>query len=226
MWGFGNRNKQVQPEEAVPSASASALQTAPSAQNTATFYSQYGSFICEYVAGETQPWQISDMKRIFDGSSYSFQMNTRADAVTLMQKLEVRRYPRLPTKFEFSVHQGEKKVVAKAAVDFVLNDAGTATATLSLVDAAGLPATLPTGSTLSVPTWTPSSPAIVVTPAADGLSATITPATPPVLATDVTIAISSAVMTNADASTVTIAGVTSEGIDVVSGGPAGFSIAL
>lgn len=115
---------------------------------------------------------------------------------------------------------------ATASLDFQLADNGTAAATITFIDAAGLPTTLGTGQTASVPTWTPSSAAIVVTPAANGLSATVAPATPPVLATDVTITVSAITVTNADSTTISLPSVTSEGIDVVGSAVAGFSISL
>ncbi len=114
----------------------------------------------------------------------------------------------------------------KASVDFDILDNGTAQATLTFVDAAGLPATLPTGSTLSVPPWVSSSTALVVTPAADGMSALLAPAVPPVLVTDATITIGPATLTNADGSTVTIPAIVSQGIDIIGGGPVGFQVSL
>lgn len=114
----------------------------------------------------------------------------------------------------------------KASLDFQLADNGTVTGTLSFVDAAGLTTNLAPGQTASVPSWTPSSPAIVATAAADGLSAVITPATPPVLATDVTITVSAVTITNADGTTLVLPAETSEGIDVVGSGVAGFAISL
>ena len=67
--------------------------------------------------------------------------------------------------------------VVKATIDLPLPDSGTGTATLNFVDAAGLAATLPAG---TVPVWTASDPAMVLTPAASGLTSTFGPATPPV----------------------------------------------
>lgn len=143
----------------------------------------------------------------------------------LRQILGLLRYP---TGFKISF-EGENMAVrkaAKASLDFQLQDNGTANATLTLVDAAGLATTLPAGASLSVPAWVSSNPAIVATAAADGMSAVIAPATPPVLVTGVTITVGPAILTNADGSTVTIPSVVSQGIDVVGGGPAGFSIQL
>ncbi len=115
----------------------------------------------------------------------------------------------------------------KVGLDFTFLDSGQATGALSLIDSMGLKAQLPAGSTLSVPTWTCSDPGIVVTPAADGLTANLKPATPPVLVTGAVITVSGATMTNADGTTVALAAPPpSQPIDVVAGGPAGFSLAL
>jgi hypothetical protein len=113
---------------------------------------------------------------------------------------------------------------AKATLDFQLADNGTATATISFVDAAGLPTSLASGQTASVPTWTPSANSLAVTPAANGLTAVVAPATPPVLATDVTIAVSAITITNPDQSTIVLPAVTSDGIDVVNSAVGGFAI--
>jgi hypothetical protein len=114
----------------------------------------------------------------------------------------------------------------KASIDFKLLDNGTATATLSFIDSVGEPTTLPVGATISVPSWASSDPSVVVVPAADGLSAAVSPATPPTLIDGVTLTAGTATITNADSSTETLAAVTSEGIDVIAGGPTGFAIAL
>lgn len=103
----------------------------------------------------------------------------------------------------------------KATVDFQLLDNGTATATLTPVDAAGNPTSMPSGA--GVPVWTSSNPAITVAPAADGMSATLTPTA---LATSVTI---SATSTLADGVT-TISG-SGNPIDVVAGTATAFAIA-
>ena len=106
----------------------------------------------------------------------------------------------------------------KASLDFQLLDSGQATATLSPVDAADIPTTLPAGT--PVPTWTSSDPGITVTAAADGMSATVAPASPPVM---VTAAVITATTTLASGTVLTG---TSDPIDVVGGGPTGFKIAL
>ena len=106
----------------------------------------------------------------------------------------------------------------KAAVDFILKDNGTATATLTPIDAAGLATRLPDGA--GVPVWTSSDAGVVVTAAADGLSAVVTPATPPVL---VTGAVITATSTLADGVT-TLTG-SGDPIDVVASDAVGFAIA-
>lgn len=106
----------------------------------------------------------------------------------------------------------------KATVDFQLKDNGTATATLTPIDAAGLSTSMPAGA--SVPVWASSDPGVVVTAAADGLSAQVAPATPPVL---VTGAVITATATLADGTT-TISG-QGDPIDVVASDAVGFAIA-
>jgi len=111
-----------------------------------------------------------------------------------------------------------------ASIDFQLHDDGTATGTLTPEDALAADTVLPVGT--SVPVWTSSSPDIVVTASADGMTAKIVPSSPPVLVTGVTVSASATLPNNPDGSPgATITG-TSEGIDVVPGGPTGFKIAL
>jgi hypothetical protein len=110
--------------------------------------------------------------------------------------------------------------VTRAALDFQLLDNGTALATATPIDAAGLPTTLPAGS--GTPVWASSAPSVVVTPVATdptGLSATVTPSTPPVLATAVQVSVTAAL-----ASGSSITG--TDLVDVVAGGPTGFSVAM
>jgi hypothetical protein len=123
--------------------------------------------------------------------------------------------------------QGEPSMaVRKATMDFQLVDSTTATGTLGFVDAAGLATTLPAGATLSGVTYTPSGPQLVATPSADLLSVTITPSSPPQLATDVTIAVSAFTINLANGTTISIPGFTSEGIDIIGGGPAGAQLSI
>jgi hypothetical protein len=107
--------------------------------------------------------------------------------------------------------------VKTVGVDFVLHDDGSAAATLTPVDAAGVDTTMPAGA--GVPVWTSSSPAVVVTAAADGLSAHLTPSAPAQLATGVII---TATSTLADGATLSGSG---DPIDVVGGTAVGFKIA-
>jgi hypothetical protein len=141
--------------------------------------------------------------------------------------------PPLPTQFVLTLTsnsptEGEPPMAGKMkqAIDFQLLDNGTAKATLTTVDAAGEPAVIPSTSTLAAPAWSSSSPGLVITPAADGLSATIAPSVPPVLVTDAIITVGPATLTDASGNVTTIAGVSSEGIDVIAGGPSGFQISL
>ena len=111
-----------------------------------------------------------------------------------------------------------KKSVADAGIDFQLFDNGQAVATLTPVDAAGLDTALPEGT--SVPVWSSSDAGVVVAASTDGMSAIVTPATPPVLVQD---AILTATATLPDGTVITG---TSDKIDVVAGGPTGFKMAL
>ncbi len=111
----------------------------------------------------------------------------------------------------------------KASIEFDFFDNGQAVATLNLIDAAGLPAALPAGASLSVPPWASDNPGVVVSPAADGMSAILTPSTPPVLVTGVNITAGPATLTNADGSTVTITAAVGV-VGVKSGGPSGFQM--
>jgi hypothetical protein len=106
--------------------------------------------------------------------------------------------------------------ISKATLDFQILDSGSATATLTPVDAEGFTTTLPDGT--PIPSWVSSDPGVVVTPAADGMTATLAPSTPPVLVTGVTISASTTL-----AGGTVITG-TSSPIDVVVGGPTGFQI--
>jgi hypothetical protein len=135
--------------------------------------------------------------------------------------------PPPPVGFSITITtQGDNSMALKAGLDITLLDSGTATATLGFVDSVGIATSLPAGSTVAGQVWSSSNPAIVVTPSADGLSAALAPSTPPVLATAVTISVSAGTVTNADGTTETVTGATSQPIDVVAGGPAGFSLAV
>jgi hypothetical protein len=126
--------------------------------------------------------------------------------------------PPPPVAFRVTLTEGEDHMAkaVNATMDFQLLDNGSATATLTPIDSVGEPTTLPAG---VVPAWSSSDPAVVVVPAADGMSAALAPASPPVLATGVVITASATLPSGA--------AITGSGnpIDVVAGGPAGFSIA-
>lgn len=132
--------------------------------------------------------------------------------------------PPLPTAFSILLTQGVNKpnmskpaVHTNAAVDFELLDDGSATGSLTGTDTENLTVPFPAGTTS---TWTPSAPSIVATVNADGISATITPATPPVEVTGVTILV---IVTLPNGTVLTS---TSGAIDVVPDQITGFSIAL
>jgi hypothetical protein len=105
-----------------------------------------------------------------------------------------------------------------AGIDFQLFDNGMATATLTPVDDKDIDTTLPAGT--SVPVWTSSDPGVLVSGAVDGLTAIVTPASPPVLVQDAVLTVT-ATLPNG-----TVITGTSDKIDVVGGGVAGFRVAL
>jgi hypothetical protein len=118
--------------------------------------------------------------------------------------------PEEPVGFRVTMHQGANAMkVTAATVDVVINENGTATATLAPVDASGNDTSMPAGA--SVPAWVSSDPDISVAPAADGLSALFTAGTTPITAATVT-----ATSTLADGSS--IKG-TTDPIDVVAAPP-------
>jgi hypothetical protein len=108
--------------------------------------------------------------------------------------------------------------VSAAAVDFTLFDNGSAVATLTPKDKAGLDTAWPADA--SIPTGVSSDPGLVVAMAADGLSAIVTPSVPPVKLTGATITFTG---TLADGTVITG---TSDPIDVVATGPSTFGISL
>jgi hypothetical protein len=123
--------------------------------------------------------------------------------------------PPRPVALEITFEGESIMAKRKATVDFQLLDNGTATATLTPVDAAGNPTTMPAGAT--VPAWTSSSPGIAITAAADGMSATLTPTG---LGTGIIISANS---TLSDGVT-TLTG-SGNPIDVVAGSASAFAIA-
>jgi len=116
-----------------------------------------------------------------------------------------------------------KQKVRTSGVDFQLLDSGKALATISFVDAGGLPTTVQTGATIAT-VWTSSDPGVVVVGRADGLNADVSPATPPVLVTGAVVSASTTI-TNTDGSIIGPLAAQGNPIDVVAGGPAGMSIA-
>lgn len=150
----------------------------------------------------------------------TIQSNQSTELDILKQILGAVTEPNAPVGFQVdeilnSIKEGNKRMAkaVKAGVDFQLQDNGTATATLTPVDAAGNPTTMPVGA--SVPSWTSSSTAVSVSPAADGMTATLTPTA---LATGVVISASS---TLSDGTSISGSG---NPIDVVAGPATGFQI--
>jgi hypothetical protein len=120
-------------------------------------------------------------------------------------------------------NMASKAKASAAGMDFQLLDSGKAVATISFIDAAGLPTTAQVGATIDS-AWTSSDPAVVVTGRSDGLNADLAPSVPPVLATGV-IVTATTTITNSDGSTLGPFTATGDPIDVVVGGPAGMKIA-
>jgi hypothetical protein len=113
-------------------------------------------------------------------------------------------------------------MTANAVVDLQMLDSGTAKATISFVDAAGL-ATVPvTGATVAT-TATMSNPAIVATVDPTGLVVNLAPSVPPVLATGVVLTVS-VTITNPDATVLGPFTGTGNPIDVVGSAIAGVSL--
>jgi hypothetical protein len=117
------------------------------------------------------------------------------------------------------------KRVVKASLGFQLLDNGTALATVSFVDSLGEPTTAPTGST-SASVFTSSDPEVSVTANPDGLTAAVAAVVSPgaPLSQNVTVTAVTTI-TNSDGSTIGPFTSTDQ-VNVVSGGPAGTSIAI
>ena len=114
---------------------------------------------------------------------------------------------------------------AKAKLDFVLSDAGTATGTIYFVDSVGEPTVPQTGATVGT-NPTSSDPGVVVSVDSTGLILTISPASPLPNPLPVGVVISATiVITNPDSTTITLSAASAP-VDVVAGGPAGASISL
>jgi len=110
-------------------------------------------------------------------------------------------------------------------VDFSLLDNGTATGTISFVDAVGEPTSPAAGATVST-TATSSDPGVTVSVDATGLVLAIAPANPLPNPLPTGVVITAAItITNTDGTVLNFTA-TSTPIDVIAGGPAGASIAL
>jgi hypothetical protein len=98
----------------------------------------------------------------------------------------------------FQNGEEEDMAVTRAALDITIPDdgSGNAKAVLSFIDKAGLPTATVSGASVAT-VATMSNPAIVATVDATGLNITMAPATPPVLATGVTLSVS-VTITNPD----------------------------
>jgi hypothetical protein len=138
---------------------------------------------------------------------------------TLLQEIT----PPTPVVFKLQFTEGSAEMakVASGKLKFNILDNGTATATLTPVDAAGV--AVPWPSDASAITWTSSNPAVVVTPSTtNNLQAAVAPASPPTLATGVVI---TAQGTLADG-TVVKGDNSADPINVVAGPAGSFVIAL
>lgn len=163
------------------------------------------------------------LKKLKNVSATLEQLTAQSAAAYDLEKQNAEKLDRVlsllvplpPVKFTIT-YIGENAMgnVVKAALDFQLLDNGSATATLTPVDAVGNAASLPAGA--SVPAWTSSDPAVAVSAAPDGMSATLTPSG--ALATGVIISASS---TLADGTVIKGDGTP---IDVVAGPAASFKI--
>jgi len=139
--------------------------------------------------------------------------------------------PPLPASMELTItnNQGETIMAlsksSRGKMKLDIHGDGTATASVSFQDNTGLPASLPAGATLSNP-FSSSDAGIVVTPASDGMSATLAPTVPPQLVTGAVITAGPAVITLSDGSTINIDAVQSEPLNVVAGAPGKMKIVL
>jgi hypothetical protein len=116
-----------------------------------------------------------------------------------------------------------KQKVKTVGLDFTLLDSGKALATISFVDAAGLPTTSQAGASIAT-VWNSNNSGVVVVGRADGLNADVSPATPPVLVSGAVITAGTTI-TNPDGTIIGPLPASGNPIDVVAGGPAGMSIA-
>lgn len=113
-----------------------------------------------------------------------------------------------------------------ARIDFQLLPSGQAGASLVLLGEKEEVTHIPSGasiighSSLS-PRWVPSDPAIVISPAPDGMSALVSLASPPVPAKDITISVGPFMIQNTDGTDDTIPVSVSKPIEIIQGGPKG-----
>lgn len=131
------------------------------------------------------------------------------------------------TLTEGALQPMSKRLTSAAVGDFVLQDNGTATGTISFVDAVGEPTVPQTGATVST-TLVSSDPDLTPTIDSTGLVITVTVSLvglPTLPINDITVT-ATITITNPDGSTIGPLTAVSQGIDLVAGGPAGASISL
>lgn len=139
-----------------------------------------------------------------------------AVSIELEKQILALLLPPPPVKFIITfIGEDTMGEIVKSSINFQLLDNGTATATLTPVDAAGNPTSMPTGAT--IPVWTSSDMAVSVLASGDGMSATLTPSGS--LATGVIIT-ADAILADG---TTHIMG-TGNPIDVIAGPATGFKI--
>ena len=196
------------------------------------------SLLNELVAGQ---------RRIIEGQQVVEAQGIRIisqgnEALGLLQTIAAELAPPIPVAFRVTLIsgsvvnliEGENMKPLKAAASFTILDDGTATLNINLLDGDGLPATLPTGASLSALSCTPSAPTIVVTPATTptALSAAVAPASAAVLTapgavlTAITIAVAAITMTLANGTTSTLPTETTEPINITGDVPTGFALSL
>lgn len=155
-------------------------------------------------------------------------IQTQAQQSQVLAELLALLTPPPPVAFlmTFTGGSAEMSKPKSGKLKFNVLDNGHATATLQAVDAAGLAATLPAGT--PPPSWSAANSdgsaatAIVLTPAADGMSCDIAPSTPPTLASGIVVTAS----TTLPDGTAIKGDNSADPINVVSGGPTGFVISV
>lgn len=145
--------------------------------------------------------------------------------ICLLHKILNAVAPSLPVSFHIVLSSTDQIQLSRQGappMNFEMKDDGSAVATITdILDKAGLPASL-TGDAIA---WsssdsTPGPSAVSLTPAPDGLSCAIAPATPPTLATGLTI---TATATLPDSSQLAEA---SDPMDVIADQAVGFKVSL